>query len=72
MFLRFVLAFLHHRSLDPHLDQMQNLPVRDAADHQSHEFIVRDRIEVLGQIRVYDLSVLRVQRICNRFDRVVC
>ena len=47
-----VLPHFHDRSLEPHPDELQNHPVRDAFGHQDHELVVGDGVEVLGQIRV--------------------
>jgi hypothetical protein len=43
---------LFHRRLDPHLDQVQDLPVGDPARHRFHQWSVRNLIEVATQISV--------------------
>src|SRR6185437_770284 len=48
---------LLNRNLQPHLDQMQHVPVYNAPCDALYQFPVRDRIEVFGQIRVHHIRV---------------
>jgi site-specific DNA recombinase len=51
-----------HRCFQPHLEQMQHVPVADAPSHRFHQIAMRDTIEVTTQIRVHHLLVARVQQ----------
>ncbi|MBR0914899.1 hypothetical protein [Bradyrhizobium japonicum] len=43
---------LFHRRLDPHLDQMQDLPVCHPACYRFHQWSVRNLVEIATQIRI--------------------
>lgn len=43
---------LRHRTLQPHPDQRQNLPVGDPPFQQSPQPVVVDGVEVTGKVRV--------------------
>jgi site-specific DNA recombinase len=64
------LVGLFNRRLQPHLDQMQHLPIADAARDAPYELGVRDRIEVLGQISVYHFGVPLIDRAVDFSNRI--
>ena len=66
-----LLVRLLDRSLQPHLHQMQQVPVADPASHALHQFVVRNRVEVAAQVRVDDFRVATVQPALDRLDRPV-
>src|SRR5260370_102795 len=45
------------RNLQPHLDQMQHVPIDDSPSHTLQQFGVRNVVKVFGQIRVDYLGV---------------
>src|SRR5262249_27656289 len=51
-----VVPFLDRR-FQPQLDQPEHAPVRDATSHRFHKLVVRDRVEVAGQIGVDHVGV---------------
>ncbi len=46
---------LHHRGRKPALDDMEHTPIGNAATQAAHQRRVRDRGEVVAQIRVHHL-----------------
>ena len=52
-----VAVTLLDRRLEPQLDQPQHVPVDDAPRHRLHEAAMRNRIEILRQIRIHDFCV---------------
>src|SRR5271168_4367897 len=52
-----VLVPLLNRHLQPHLDQMQHVPIYNAPSDALYQFPVRDRIEVFGQISVHHIGI---------------
>ncbi len=46
-----LVGFLHRR-FQPHLDQMQHVPIADPTSHRLHQFGVRDAVEVTAQVRI--------------------
>ena len=56
---------LFDRCLQPHLDQMQHVPIDDAPRHALHQFAVRDRVEVFGQIGVHHIGVAGAESSCT-------
>ena len=60
---------LFNRRLDPHLDQMQDLPVCDSARHRFHQWSVRNLIEIATQVRVDHRRVPGIDRAVHGFDR---
>jgi hypothetical protein len=65
------LVSLLDRYLEPHLDQMQHVPIDDPPYHRLHQLGVRDRVEVRGQIRVNNLRMPRCKQAVNLPDRIV-
>jgi len=63
------LVGLFDRHVQPHLDQMQHLPIEDPTRHRLHRLGVRDRIEVRGEIRVNDLRMTLLQQAVHLPDR---
>ena len=51
-----------HRGFEPLLDEGKNAAIDNALGHHGHQFGVRDAVEVLRQIGVYDLGVACPQR----------
>ena len=67
------LVRLLRRRLEPHPDQMQHVPVNDAARHGAEKFNMRNGVEVRGQIRVDDVRVSRTKQavhLPNRGERI--
>ena len=60
------------RRHEPLLDQMQHVPVADASSHRCHQFGVRNAVEVAGEIRIYDLSMSRVDQALDMPYGVQC
>src|SRR6185437_8748398 len=58
------------RRLEPHLNEVQDIPIDDAPSNRLHQFSVRDRVEVSGQIRVYHISVAAADQRMDFLDRV--
>ena len=59
------------RHLQPHLDQMQHLPIHDSPCHTLQKFGVRNRVKVLRQIRVHDIRISFVQQFIHFPDRIL-
>ena len=60
-----------NRRLQPHLDQMQQVPVRDPARHRFQKFGVRDRPEVVREVRVNDPRVPLIDQAVDSANRRV-
>src|SRR5271165_7213553 len=58
------------RSLQPHLDQMQHMPVDDAPGHRFEEVRMRDRVEIFRQIGVYHVGVAPADQPVRFLDRI--
>lgn len=60
---------LIHRCFEPHLEQMQYLPVYYPARHRCHELCMRNAAEIVRQIRIDDLGATRYQQIACLLHR---
>src|SRR3977135_2865663 len=49
------------RRFQPQLDQPQHSPIRNATIHRFEEVVMWNRIEVAGQIGIYDIGVAPAQ-----------
>src|SRR5689334_12528440 len=65
-----IITPLLDRRLEPHLDEAQDIPIDDAPSNRLHQFSVRDRVEVSGQIRVHHMSVAAADQRMDFLDRV--
>ena len=65
-----VAVTLLDRRLEPQLDQPQHVPVDDAPRHRLHEVAMRNRIEILRQIRIHDFRVAAAEQRVHFLDRV--
>ena len=61
----------HHRRLEPLLDQGQYRPVGNTLGDDRHKLGVRNRIEVLGQIRVDHMGMPTEQRLGHGIARIM-
>src|SRR5271166_5613619 len=58
------------RSLQPHLDQMQHMPVDDAPGHRFEEVRMRDRVEIFRQVGVNHVGVAPANQPVRFLDRI--
>jgi hypothetical protein len=58
------------RSLEPHLDKTQDVPIDDAPSHTLHQLGMRNGVEVLGQIGIHHIGVALAEQFVHRLDRV--
>ena len=67
---RSVLVPFLDRRFEPHLDQMQHVPVDDAPGDRLHQVPVRDRVEILRQIGVHHVRMPRQKMPVHSADRI--
>src|ERR1019366_3807836 len=61
---------LFHRRFQPHLDQMQQVPVAHSTGHRFHQLGVGNAVEVSAQVCVYHLCMSRVHQTVHFAHRV--
>ncbi len=64
------LVGLFDRRLQPHLDQMQHLPITDPPCHARDQRRVRNRIEIFRHISVHDVGVPLFDRLVDGSNRI--